>query len=86
MIFFEETENEEMSSQFASWFAWKKKYFYFYFPIEKTHNKIHPRGENDLTSAHSEMLVIPTSFLLFNSLPLLNLGKIGSVGLDQATR
>lgn len=65
----------------------EKNYFYFWFPSEKkTHKKKISSWGHELTSAHSDMLVIPTWFLLFNSLSLLNLWKINSMGIYQATR
>lgn len=66
----------------------EKNYFYFWFPSEKKkpHTKKISSWGHELTSAHSDMLVIPTWFLLFNSLSLLNLRKINSMGIYQATR
>lgn len=100
--FLEETENEEMSPWFASCFAQKKNKYIFTsgFPVKKKKQNQNPKPKpnnqnrthrisswgHELTSAHSSMLVIPTWFLLFNSLSLLNLGKINSVGLYQAAR
>ena len=84
--FLEETQNEEMSLWFASCFAEKKNIFTSGFPVKKpTQKKISSQG-HELTSAHCNLLVIPTWFLLFSSLSLLILWKISSMWLYQATK
>lgn len=87
--FLEETKRRKCNHDLLLAFLRKKIIFTSGFPVKnkkQTETKTPSSWGHELTFVPFYMLLIPTWFLLFDGFSLLNLGKINSVRLFQASR